>query len=92
VSRIGFKGDWGSGIAVLDGEPLKDAELLHIEWPDGTVEPVRVTLVSQHGTVSDHGKEYATLRYLAYVSVWHHGIEVRVPIAGLTAWRSHANK
>ena len=74
-------GHW-SYLSTLDGTPLKEGELLTIQFPDDAillgVVSFRVTLVDP----LDHVYEY-----FAYTNQELHGHPVQVPLQGLNAFR-----
>jgi hypothetical protein len=87
MNKIERKGDWGSYNAVLEGKELTDGELVIVRWPDGRLDQIAVTVRTENGSVSDHGKEYTTYSKVAYYVTDHRGIKIDVPLHGLEAQR-----
>lgn len=90
MSKIENVGDWGSYRATLDGQMLVDGEWLQVMWPDGKNSKIQCRVVIERGEVYDHGKSYDTQSNVAYHVTKVHGIEVKIPLAGLTAQRVKA--
>lgn len=67
----------------LDDVPLFDNEALHLQWPDGTVEGVRVeTYTEKRGSIY----------YVAYLPCEKHGATGRIPLVGMSATRVNPPK
>lgn len=71
----------------LDGETLKDGELLRIEWPNGTVEELPVRVRDVGCTIHDMGHQYTGQDIRAFVEKVVNGKAVLIEARGLLAER-----
>lgn len=83
IIRYSNWGDWDQ----LDGKTLEDGEKLRVEFPDGTIKDIEVTMVKSTYDVSDMGTPYTCKSELAYIRSSIFGVSVFVPLIGLKAQR-----
>lgn len=86
MGKIERHNDWCSYDS-LDGERLKDGEILEITFPDGWFMTAAIRLAKWSESISDHGHASAYPQERAEIDFSLHGIRVVIPLAGLEAER-----
>jgi len=71
----------------LDGTALRDAELIEVQYPDGTIEQGLVEVDRTPITVGDMGSGYRTESCSAFITYDLHGARVRLGLRGMMARR-----
>ena len=86
--RVLVKSNWGWWDQ-LDGETLRDGDLLEVTWPDGATTTETVVTRTTYEMVGDHGHDERTPRVEAFVAIRHRGAEgvVRLVAAGVSCRR-----
>lgn len=86
MSKIIRYSNWGYW-EQLDGKTLQNGERLRVMWPDGVQEELTVIVVDHGVPIDHHGHSYTGKDVRAYAILYHHGVEIRVPLLGLEAER-----
>jgi len=84
--------NWSPSYCILDGEPLKDGELVDFKTPDGTIlHGITIRLKPFTGPVSDWGAITMVTVNRPYIEILHLGIvfEREIKVTDLIRRSSH---